>query len=135
MGRILFGPSAGCGGWRGEQSASFVSNKHSEVCKFFSLDAHTRVPDLLLISTDVWKSLTAEQRQWLKQAAMDSSSYQRELWAKESGESLEQAKAKDGVEIYEPDIRLFMEKVKPVYEEFARHGIVGELVEEIRDVK
>ena len=24
---------------------SFVSNKHSEVCKFFSLDAHTRVPE------------------------------------------------------------------------------------------
>ena len=32
-------------------------------------------------------------------------------------------------------LRVLMEKVKPVYEEFAPYGIVGELVEEIRDVK
>ncbi|MEZ5324024.1 MAG: TRAP transporter substrate-binding protein [Verrucomicrobiales bacterium] len=113
---------------------SFVSNKHSEVCKFFTLDAHTRVPDLLLISTAVWKSLTSEQRQWLKQAAMDSSTYQRELWAEKSHESLERAKSKEGVEVFEPDIALFMKKVEPVYDEFAR-GVVGELVERIRSVK
>ncbi|WOO40848.1 TRAP transporter substrate-binding protein [Rubellicoccus peritrichatus] len=95
---------------------SFTSNKHYEVSKHFSLDAHTRIPDLLLISTKVWDELSSEVQAWITQAANESSDVQRELWKEKTEEALEQAKA-EGVTIYEVDTSLFAEKVAPMYDE------------------
>ncbi len=61
---------------------SFTSNKHYEVCKHFSLDAHTRVPDLLLMSSKVWNKLDPQMQAWVQQAADESSTFQRKLWKK-----------------------------------------------------
>lgn len=94
---------------------SFSTNKHYEVCKHFSLDAHTRVPDLLMIGTKVWDTLDPQTRAWVQQAADDSSVFQRELWVKETRASLEQAKA-SGVTIHEVDQSPFAEKVRPMYD-------------------
>jgi TRAP-type C4-dicarboxylate transport system substrate-binding protein len=112
---------------------SFTSNKHYEVCKHFSNDGHTRVPDLLLISTKVWDRLDEAQQGWLRQAAMESSDYQRELWAVKTLESLDQAKA-EGVTIYDVDQSLFAEKVKPMYEAIEDEAI-KDLVKQIGEVK
>lgn len=81
---------------------SFESSRHFEVCKYFTLDAHTSVPDLLMISSSIWKSLSEEERRWLKQAADESSLYQRELWAVETKESLKRV-VEAGVVIVECD--------------------------------
>ena len=87
---------------------SFESNRHYEECKFFTPDAHTRVPDLLMISSAVWKSLGAQEREWLQLAADESSSYQRELWAVKTKESMAKVIAA-GVEIVDCDPSAFQE--------------------------
>lgn len=92
---------------------SFSSNKHYEVCKHFTLDGHTRIPDLLLMSTRVWKKLSPQVQAWVQQAADESSIYQRELWREETIASLEKAKA-EGVTVYEVDTALFAAKVQPM---------------------
>ncbi|HEG42428.1 MAG TPA: TRAP transporter substrate-binding protein [Phycisphaerales bacterium] len=112
---------------------SFTTNKHYEICKHFSKDAHTRVPDVLLISTEVWKGLGSQVQQWLQQAADESSVLQRKLWKEKTLESLEQAKA-EGVTIYEVDQSLFAEKVKPMYEAIEDERIKV-LVTRMREVK
>ncbi|MCF7954767.1 MAG: TRAP transporter substrate-binding protein [Phycisphaerae bacterium] len=112
---------------------SFTSNKHYEICKHFTKDAHTRIPDLLLISTSTWNKLTPEVKAWIQQAADGSSDYQRKLWEKKTAESLEQAKA-EGVTIYEVDQSLFAEKVQPMYDAID-DGLIKELVRLIRQVK
>ena len=112
---------------------SFTTNKHYEVCKHFSLDAHTRVPDMLLISTKIWDKLSPEVQQWVKQAADESSDYQRELWRKKTIESLEQAKA-EGVTIYKVDQSLFSAKVQPMYDAI-EDEMIKDLVTQIREVK
>lgn len=33
---------------------SFYTSKHYEVCKYYTLDEHTTVPDVLLIGLDIW---------------------------------------------------------------------------------
>lgn len=81
---------------------SFHSSRHYEVCKYFTPDAHTRVPDLLMISAKIWDSLSAQEQQWLQQAADDSSVYQRKKWEEKSKESLA-AVVEYGVEIVECD--------------------------------
>ncbi len=95
---------------------SFTSNKHYEVCKHFSRDAHTRVPDLLLMSSKVWNTLDPQVQAWVQQAANESSTFQRELWKKKTIEAMAQARA-EGVTIYEVDVATFADKVAPMLQE------------------
>jgi tripartite ATP-independent transporter DctP family solute receptor len=92
---------------------SFTSNKHYEACKHFTLDGHTRIPDMLLISSRVWKKLDPQVQDWVQQAATESVDFQRQLWEEKTIEALEQAKA-EGVTVYEVDTAAFAAKVAPM---------------------
>jgi tripartite ATP-independent transporter DctP family solute receptor len=85
---------------------SFYTSGHYEVARYYTLDEHTAVPDLVLISTRVWDSLSEMQRSWLQQAVDDSVVYQRELWQDDTEAALA-ALAADGVEVLRPDKTLF----------------------------
>lgn len=112
---------------------SFTTNKHYEVCKHFSLDAHTRIPDVLLMSTKIWDTLDPQVQQWVQQAADESSEFERKLWAEKTVESLEQARA-EGVTVHEVDQSLFAEKVQPMYKELSDERLKA-LVKRIREVR
>lgn len=112
---------------------SFTTNKHYEICRHFTLDGHTMIPDVLIIGTKTWQSLDPQVRKWVQQAADESSVFQRKLWKEKTIQSLEEAKA-DGVTIYEVDKSLFAEKVKPMYEAIDNEK-VKDLVERMRKVK
>lgn len=112
---------------------SFASNKHYEVCKHFTLDGHTRVPDMLMMSTKVWEKLDSQTQAWVQQAADESRDFQRKLWAKETVKSLELAQA-EGVTIYEVDLAAFAEKVAPMYEK-VKNQAVRELLKKIGEVE
>ena len=112
---------------------SFTTNKHYEMCKHFSKDGHTMVPDVLIIGTKTWQGLDPQVQKWVQQAADESSVFQRKLWKEKTIESLEQAK-EEGVTIYEVDQNLFAEKVKPMYEAI-KNDKVKDLVERMRKVK
>ncbi len=89
---------------------SYYLSKHYETSKFYTLDEHTSVPDLLIISTRVWDSLNAEEQAWLKQAMAESTLYQRKLWATASKDALEKVTAA-GVEVIYPDKKPFQDAV------------------------
>ena len=44
---------------------SFYLSHHYEVCKYYSLNEHTIIPDVLLISTHVWNTLTDQEKKWV----------------------------------------------------------------------
>lgn len=110
---------------------SYLSEKHCEVAPFFTRDAHSRVPDMLLIGTGTWEALSKQEQGWLAEAAAASSAFQRKLWKQQSEAALTEAREKYGVQVHDPDKQLFMDKVQPVYDEFAK-GEVAELVARIR---
>lgn len=112
---------------------SFTSNKHYEVCKHFTLDGHTRIPDMLLMSTKVWSKLDPQVQAWVQQAADESVGFQRKLWTEKTIESLEKAKA-EGVTVYEVDTAAFAAKVAPMLAE-VENPEVRELLKKIAEVK
>ena len=112
---------------------SFTSHKHFEVAKHFTLDGHSRIPDMLLISSIIWDELSPQQQGWVQQAALESSQLQRELWEKESVACLERAKEND-VTVYEVDTALFATKVQPMLEQIEDEK-VKTLLNQIRKVK
>jgi tripartite ATP-independent transporter DctP family solute receptor len=111
---------------------SFYSNRHFEVCKHFSLDEHTRVPDVLLVSTKVWNELSPQIQLWLQQAADESAEFQRELWQQETTRLLELIK-QEGVEIHHPDQIEFAEQVKSMHDSLIGTR-VGDLLKQLSEM-
>jgi len=96
---------------------SFYLSRHYEVCKYYSLDEHTSVPDVLVISTKIWNNLTRQEQEWLQEAVDESAVYERKIWEEASQEALQKV-AEAGVKIIYPDKKPFEEKVKSLYEEY-----------------
>ncbi|MBI0397327.1 MAG: TRAP transporter substrate-binding protein [Cytophagales bacterium] len=94
---------------------SFVTSRHYEVCKYYSLNEHTAIPDMMIVSTKVWDLLSEEEKTWLQEAADESAVYQYKLWEESVAESmkiLEEA----GVEVLHPDKEPFRKEAEKVYE-------------------
>ncbi len=93
---------------------SFYNSRHYEVCKYYSIDEHTAIPDVVLVSTKVWSELSPEEQVWLQEAADESAAYQTKLWKEAVEEALREVQ-KAGVEISYPSKEPFLEKVAAVY--------------------
>jgi tripartite ATP-independent transporter DctP family solute receptor len=111
---------------------SFLSARHYEVCKYYSLDEHTTIPDVLLVSTIVWEALTPREQAWLQAAADESAQYQKQLWQEASEAALAEL-AKNGVEIVRPEKAPFVASVAPVYEGFRAEPALFALIQRIQE--
>ncbi len=96
---------------------SFYLSHHYEVCKYYSLDEHTSIPDILLISEPIWENLSKQQQQWLQEAADESVIYEIKLWKKATEYAMEEVQ-KAGVKIIHPNKELFRAKVKSMYDAY-----------------
>ena len=113
---------------------SFYLSHHYEVCKYYSLDEHTSVPDVMLVSSIVWNKLSAEEKRWLQEAADESVPHQRKLWAESVQEALDEV-TKAGVEILNPDKTPFIEKVNDMIEGYSSDKELYSLINRIRETK
>ncbi len=112
---------------------SFYTSRHYEVCKFYSLDEHTMLPDILAISTRVWNKLTPQFQQVLQEAVDESVEYQRKIWTEAELNDLKTVE-QAGVKIIHPDKVPFQTAVKSVWDEFNGTDI-GELIKRIQEVQ
>jgi tripartite ATP-independent transporter DctP family solute receptor len=96
---------------------SFVSSRHYEICKYYVLDHHTRIPDVILASATLWNSLDAQEREWLGSAMKDAAKFQRELWKAETENSLALLR-KEGVNIIEADPASFRAASASIVEKY-----------------
>ncbi|MCH7403545.1 TRAP transporter substrate-binding protein [Belliella kenyensis] len=94
---------------------SLFTSRHYEVCKYYSINEHTAIPDIMIISTKVWNLLSDQEKQWLQEAADESATYQYKIWAESVEESLTEME-KAGVEIIYPKHDGFREAVESMYE-------------------
>lgn len=114
---------------------TFHISHQYEVCKYFSMDEHTTLPDVLLMSTHVWNQLNQQEQEWLQQAAEESVEAQRAYWQEARKEALKTIK-EAGVEVIRPDKEPFRESVQGVYEYFKeRNPEVYKLAQQIQEVK
>lgn len=110
---------------------SFYLSRHYEVAKYYTLDEHTVLPDVLLTGTHLWNELSEQEQKWLKQAVDNSVIYQRKLWLEAENEALE-AVQKAGVEIIRPDKTLFSEKTKASLEKYKDDPEFYKMIQEIQ---
>ena len=113
---------------------SFYTSRHYEVCKYYTLNEHTAVPDILVIGTVAWNRLTPQEQQWLQEAADEAKVYQRELWQQAEQVALDSVKAA-GVEVIIPDKTLYSEKTKGLLEVYKDQPEKYELIQQIQAVQ
>lgn len=113
---------------------SFYLSRHYEVCRFYSLNEHTGVPDVLLISTKIWQNLSEHHRQLIQTAAEESAQYQKKLWKEATLKALREVE-KEGIEIFYPDKSLFKAKVQSIFEAYRSQPDLYKIIGDIQAVK
>jgi tripartite ATP-independent transporter DctP family solute receptor len=113
---------------------SFYTSRHYEVSKYYTIDEHTAVPDVLIVSTHIWNSLSPKEKEWLQNAASESAEYQKELWKEASTVALEKVK-EAGVQIIYPEKLQFQEKVQDLYETYKQDPLKKDLINRIQKVE
>ncbi|MEP5366302.1 MAG: TRAP transporter substrate-binding protein [Reichenbachiella sp.] len=113
---------------------SFYTSRHYEICKHYSIDEHTTIPDVLIVSTYLWNSLDEQQKTWLQEAADRAVHYQKQVWAASVAESLAKVKAA-GVTVYYPKKSPFQEKVAPLYAQYEKDPELYQLIQEIKEIE
>ncbi|RUA19339.1 MAG: TRAP transporter substrate-binding protein [Flavobacteriia bacterium] len=113
---------------------SFYLSRHYEVCKYYTINEHTMLPDALLVSTHLWNKLSEQEQEWLQEAADNSVAYQRELWAISEKQALEEVE-KAGVEVIYPDKAPFEEAVQGIYDQYKGDRVMSMLIEQIQQTK
>ena len=113
---------------------SFYLTRHYEVCRYYSINEHSRIPDVLLMSTHTWDRLTDQQRIWVEEAVRESVDYQRVLWEQSEQEALEAVIA-HGVEVSYPEKEKFEERVQGLKKSYQEDPIVYQLLMDIEKLK
>ena len=114
---------------------SLHTSHQYEVADYFSMNKHTSIPDVLLMSTHILENLSEQEKQWLQQAAEESVEKQREYWQEAQKKALNVIK-EAGVEVIRPDPEPFRESVQSVYSYIERTSPeVYKLTQQIQKVE
>lgn len=113
---------------------SYDSMRHYEVAPYYTVDEHTRVPEMQLVAEATWKKLPKEYQDIIRDCAKESAIYERELWEKRIHEAEMEVK-KAGCEVIEltPEEKArFQEAMLPIYGEYCSDymDIIEKILEE-----
>lgn len=116
---------------------SYDSMGHYKVAPYYTVDEHTRVPEMQIVSEATWEKLPEEYREIIEECARESAVYERELWEKRIHEA-EQRVRKAGCHVVEfsPEEKArFQEAMMPVYGKYCSDymDIIETILEEGRN--
>ena len=112
---------------------SLYSSKQYEACKYYTLDEHVAVPDVIMMSRRSWDKLTDEEKGWLRAAFAGAVEYQKQLWDEECEKNLAEME-QAGLEVIRPDKASFIKASESFYNQLSNPDEVT-LVEKIRAVQ
>lgn len=89
---------------------------HSDVTQYYCFDEHTRIPDIIVISTAAWNAMSDNQRQIMRETAADMTDQYKQAWADFENEVLELAQKNNVELIRDVDMAAFQAACQPIYE-------------------
>nr|WP_330373696.1 MULTISPECIES: TRAP transporter substrate-binding protein [Robinsoniella] len=113
---------------------SYETMGHYEVAGYYTIDEHTRVPEVQLCSEVTWNKLTPEDQVIIRSCAEESALYERELWRAQEIKSKHTA-IDNNVEVSElsaSEKERFQEAVKSVYKKYCADymDVIEAIIEE-----
>nr|WP_246110755.1 TRAP transporter substrate-binding protein [Thermosediminibacter litoriperuensis] len=112
---------------------SYYSTSHYEVAKYYTLDNHTRTPEVVIASKALWDKLSDEDKKIIKEAARASEEVQKKAWKEYEQRAIEAVKAKGNIITEVTDLKPWQDAVKPLYDKFGAE--YKDLIERIKAAK
>jgi tripartite ATP-independent transporter DctP family solute receptor len=114
---------------------SFVFDNHYQVAKFYTVDEHLIVPEMLVFSKKVWDSMSKDDQALLVKFSKEAQQDERKLWDIYEKQAIDKAKAA-GIQIIPvsaADKKVFQDAVKPVWDKYGPK--YADMIKRIQDVK
>lgn len=113
---------------------SYEAMRHCNVAPYYTVDEHTRVPEMQICSAHTWEKISTADRAVILECAAESAQYQRQLWT-EREEQARQAALERGVEeirLTAGEKKLFQDKMSEIYEKYCSDymDIIDRIMEE-----
>jgi len=99
---------------------SFVFDNHYQVAKYYTVDEHLIVPEMLIISKKTFDQLTPDEQASIKKFARDAQFEERKLWASYEQQAMDKANNAgiQIIQISDADKKAFQDAVKPVWDKY-----------------
>jgi tripartite ATP-independent transporter DctP family solute receptor len=110
--------------------SSYLTQSHYQVARYYTMDEHLRIPEILIGSKRALANLSEEDWAIIRKVAKETTVYQKILWSNMERDAKEQL-IEEGVEIVELEDRsAFVQAVQPVYDNYEEQ--YGELIRRIQ---
>ena len=113
---------------------SYISFSHYQVAKFYTVDGHTCIPEILVGSKKNFANLSKADLDLISKAAKDAVEFQKKKWAESEKVNEEKAKAA-GCKITYLDAKTLAEFQKAVQPIYADYKDYADLIKKIQDTK
>ena len=99
---------------------SFVFDNHYQVAKFYTIDEHLIVPEMLVFSKKAWDAMSKEDQALLLKFAKEAQQEERKLWVAYEQQAMDKAKAAgiQIIQVSDADKKAFQDAVKPVWDKY-----------------
>jgi tripartite ATP-independent transporter DctP family solute receptor len=114
---------------------SFVFDNHYQVAKFYTVDEHLIVPEMLVFSKKAWDAMSKDDQALLVKFSKEAQQEERKLWEAYEKQAMDKAKTA-GIQIIEvsaADKKVFQDAVKPVWDKYGAK--YADMVKRIQEVK
>jgi len=114
---------------------SFVFDNHYQVAKYYTIDEHLIVPEVLVFSKKTWDSMSKDDQALLMKFAREAQMEERKLWEDYENQAMAKAKAA-GIQIIPvsaDEKKKFQAAVKPVWDKYGPK--YAELIKRIQETK
>jgi tripartite ATP-independent transporter DctP family solute receptor len=114
---------------------SFVFDNHYQVAKFYTVDEHLIVPEMLVFSKKAWDAMSKDDQALLVKFSKEAQQEERKLWEAYEKQAMDKAKTA-GIQIIEvsaADKKVFQDAVKPVWDKYGPK--YADMVKRIQEVK
>ncbi len=114
---------------------SFVFDNHYQVAKFYTIDEHLIVPEMLVMSKKIFDSLSKEEQADVKKFAREAQLEERKLWEIYEKQAMDKAKAAgiQIIQVSDADKKAFQDAVKPVWDKYGPK--YADMIMRIQDTK
>jgi TRAP-type C4-dicarboxylate transport system substrate-binding protein len=112
-----------------------VFDNHYQAAKFYTVDEHLIVPEMVVFSKKIWDGLSKDEQALLVKFSKEAQQEERKLWAAYEKQAMDKAKAA-GIEIIQvsdAEKKVFQAAVKPVWDKYGPK--YAETVKRIQETK
>jgi tripartite ATP-independent transporter DctP family solute receptor len=114
---------------------SFVFDNHYQVAKFYTIDEHLIVPEMLVMSKKIYDTMSKEDQALLVKYAKEAQQEERKLWDVYQKKAMDKATAAGIVitQVSAADKKAFQDAVKPVWDKYGPK--YADMIKRIQAVK